>query len=308
MRVLVTGASGFVGRPLVAALAREGYLVRAAVRSSVQAPEGAAESVAMPDMTSPFDAPPLVSGCDAIVHVAGLAHSSPDIPEAAYHAINCEAARQLAMAARAAGCKRFIYVSSVRAQTGPSAAGVLTEHDPPQPTDAYGRSKLAGEIAVAEALRGSGTAHVILRPVLMYGPNPKGNMAKLMRLARGGWPVPIGGLSARRSLLGTENFCSAISHALRSPACVGGTFLLADGPPVTAGEIVALCRQALGRPAGVLSVPVPGAAVLLKRVGKRDLADRLFGDLIVSAQAIRATGWHAPQTTAQGLAGAIKSS
>lgn len=307
MRILVTGVSGFVGRPLVEALAREGNEVRSAVRRSDAAPAASVEVVPMPDMSAPFDAAALVSGCEAVVHVAGLAHSSPSIPEATYHAVNCEAARTLALASKAAGCKRFIYVSSVRAQTGPSAAHELVERDPPQPTDAYGRSKLAGEFAVADALGGSGTAFVILRPVLMYGPNPKGNMATLMRLAQGRWPVPIGGLRARRSVLGLDNFCSAVSHVLHSPACAGGTFLLADGPPVTAAEIVALCRQALGRRPGVLSVPTLGAATLLERSGKGDLAGRLFKDLTVSTAAIRETGWQPPRTTKEGLADAMRS-
>ncbi len=306
MRVLVTGASGFVGRPLVEALAREGYLVRAAVRRPGTAPAAAAEVAAMPDMAAAFDAAELVSGCDAVVHVAGLAHSSPDIPEATYLAVNCEASRRLARAARDSGCRRFVYISSVRAQTGPGADHELTENEPPHPTDAYGRSKLAGEIAVADALRGSDTACVILRPVLMYGPHPKGNMATLMKLARQRWPVPIGGLRARRSILGIGNFCSAVSHVLQTPACDGGTFLLADGPAVTAAEIVALCRKALGRPAGIVTVPAPGAAFVLERAGKRDVAARLFKDLVVSTAAIEATGWKPPFTASEGLGDAMQ--
>lgn len=306
MRVLVTGASGFAGQPLVEALTREGHFVRAAVRNQQTASPAAIEVAVMPDMAASFDASALVAGCESVVHVAGLTHSSPEIPEAAYLSINCEAARTLAMASRAAGCRRFVYVSSVRAQTGPSAFHELTEQHPPKPTDAYGRSKLAGEEAVAEVLRGSDTAFVILRPVLMYGPRPKGNMATLMKLARSRWPLPIGSLCARRSILGIGNFCSAVAHVLRSPACDGGTFLLADSPAVTAADIVALCREALGRPAGVVSLPVPGAAFLLEQAGRGDLAGRLFKDLVVSTSAIEAAGWQAPFSTAEGLAEAMR--
>lgn len=302
MRILVTGASGFAGRPLVDALAREGHGVRAAVRDRCTAPANAGEVVLMPDMRAPFAAAALVSGCEGVVHVAGLAHSSPAIPEAEYMAVNCEAARSLAEASREAGVRRFVYISSVRAQSGPSAPRVLSEADAPEPTDAYGRSKLAGERAVADALAGSATQYVILRPVLMYGQNPKGNMATLLRLAHLPFPLPLGGFSARRSLLGMGNFCSAVSHALAAPRCSGGTYLLADGPPLTAGEIVASFRRALGRPAHIVTVPVSGAASVLRLAGKADLAGRLFGDLVADTAAFRATGWRPPFTTAEGLA------
>lgn len=304
MRVLVTGASGFAGKPLCDWLSADGFEVRAALRDVNSQPR-AAEVVTMPDMSAPFDAARLVSGCDAVVHVAGLAHSSGKIPEATYMAVNCDAARTLAQASREAGVKRFIFISSVRAQSGPSASARLTENDAPQPSDAYGRSKLAGERAVLEVLRGSPTAAVVLRPVLMYGPRPKGNMATLMRLARMPWLLPIGGLKARRSLLGIANFASAVSHALRAEACAGGTFLLADGAPLTVAQTVAAFRKALGRPPGIVALPLSGAGGLLSRAGKRDLAARLFGDLTVSTAAFAKTGWTPPKTTAQGLADAI---
>ena len=132
-------------------------------------------------------------------------------------------------------------------------------------------------------------------------------MATLLRLARMPWPLPLGGLGARRSLLGMGNFCSAAAHALITPQCAGGTYLLADGPPLTVGEIVASFRAALGRPAGILKVPLWGGASALAFAGKGDLAGRLFGDLIADTAAFQATGWRPPYTTAQGLADAVAS-
>jgi UDP-glucose 4-epimerase len=306
MRILVTGASGFAGRPLAVALAGQGHQVRAALRRAPEALPLSCETVPMPDMLQPFDAAPLVSGMDAVVHVAGLAHSSPHIPEADYNAINCDAARSLARGARVAKVSHFVLISSVRAQCGPSAEGTLSESDAPRPTDPYGRSKLAGEHAVAEELAGSGTALVILRPVLMYGPAAKGNMAALVHLARSPWPLPLGALPARRSLLGLANFCSAVAHVLHAPEAARGTFLVADGGALTAGDMIAAMRAGLGRKPGVFALPLPGVRQMLATMGKRDLTERLFGDLMVSTSALLRTGWRPPLTTAQGLAEGVR--
>lgn len=305
MRILVTGATGFAGPAVIAALTAQGHRVRAAVRRNRQPPCCAHDIVEAPGMAQAFDAAPLVAGVDAVVHLAGIAHASSSIPPDVYMAVNCEAARQLAAASREAGVRRFIYVSSVRAQCGPSVRGIVTESDAPAPTDAYGRSKLAGERAVAQALAGSATDHVIMRPVLMYGPRAKGNMAALMRLARSRWPLPLGGLTGRRSILSDDNFGSAVVHVLEAGERAGHTYLVADSKPLTAGEIVALLRAGLERSGAVLRLPLPGAATALRAAGKGDLAQRLFGDLVVSTQALTSTGWQPVESSAQGLARAI---
>lgn len=305
MRVLVTGANGFAGRPLVAYLARAGFRVRAGVRDLASAPAEAAETVLMPDLSAPFICRQLVQDCDAVVHLAGLAHSSADIPQSVYSAVNAYAPQNFARACRDAGVKVFVHVSSVRAQCGAHFRGTLTEACEPRPSDAYGRSKLEGECYVRELLEGSQTACVILRPVLMYGPQAKGNMATLMTLARSRHALPLGGFPGRRSLVGIENFNSAVRHVLTETRCDGQTFLVAEKPPLTVGEIVTVFRKALGQPARVINVPVKGGGRLLSLVGRRDLALRLYNDLVASADALEATGWRPPVSTEEGLAQAI---
>src|SRR5690606_20265708 len=130
-----------------------------------------------------------------------LAHVREDLPDALYTAINVEATRKLARAARAARVKRFVLMSSIRAQVGASHPGIVTEATPAVPTDAYGRSKAAAEAVMAEALEGSATRWTVLRPVLVYGPNVRGNMAALMRLAARPLPLPFGAVRSRRSLV-----------------------------------------------------------------------------------------------------------
>lgn len=307
MRVLVTGASGFCGTPVVKALAHAGHDVIAAVRAGSRAPAYAHETRLLPDLASfGFDAARLVADVDAIVHMAGLAHATAAIADGVYWAVNADAAGVIAQAGRAAGVRHFVFVSSVRAQTGPSAGTILTERDAPMPADAYGRAKLAGEVAVRNAFAGSDVGPVVLRPVLMYGAGAKGNMAALMRLAGSRWPLPLGGLKARRSVLAVENFADAIRHVLGAPQAAGGTYLVADGgPAVSVPDIVAALRAGLGRPPGLVHVPTPGVVRLLALAGGADLSRRLFGDLVISTQALRATGWQPPHKTNEALAAAI---
>ena len=305
-RVLVTGASGFVGAYLVRCLVAQGFAVRGASRSPT--PIFGAEAVLLPDLARDFDAGPLVANIDAVVHLAGIAHATSAIPDAIYHAVNAEASRKLAVAAGEARVRQFILMSSVRAQSGPCAGAVLTEAMDPAPTDAYGRSKLEAERAIAAALEGTHTASVALRPVLIYGPGVKGNMGVLERLARSRLPLPLGGLSAKRSLLSLENLAGAVEYCLRATPIVHGTYLVADANPVSVAEIIANLRAGLGRKPGLVAMPSHPIQMLLRRAGRANAADRLFGNLIVDTAALRLTGWSPQHNTAHALAAWMRDS
>jgi nucleoside-diphosphate-sugar epimerase len=198
--------------------------------------------------------------------------------------------------------KRFVLMSSVRAQTGPTADHVLGEIDAPRPTDAYGRSKLAAEAA----LRASGVPFTILRPALVYGPGVKGNLRALARLAAIPLPLPFGSFANRRSLLARSNLVNAIAFVLENPATQGELYLVADSKPVTLAELLATLRSGLGRRPGLLPVPPGIFASLLKAVGRDDLWNRLGGALVVSSDKLVATGWRAnPDTMAELTAVAV---
>jgi nucleoside-diphosphate-sugar epimerase len=273
-RVLVTGASGFIGAPLVSALAASGMAVEPAA-----------------------DRRWLLDGADAVVHLAGIAHIGSGVPEATYDQVNHVATAALAQRAAAAGVRRFVFMSSLRAQTGPSADHVLTERDEPRPTDAYGRSKLAAEAAV----RAAGVPFTILRPALVHGPNVKGNLASLLRLARLPVPLPFASFTNRRSMVALDNLIAAVRFALESPAALGETFIVADPHPATFAEIVTILRTAMGRRPGLVPLPPALFARALALIGKRELWERLGGNLVADPGKLIAAGWRPVVDTAAGL-------
>jgi len=300
--VLVTGASGFVGRYLVPYLAGAGWRVRAAARNIGAVPAGEDISpVAIPDLASSLDWRPLLAGVSHVVHLAAIAHAAEHIPERAYQDVNAAAVRRLAAAARDAGIRRVVFMSSVRAQSGPSAVSVLDERAPPLPADAYGRTKLLGEQWLAETLAHSATDWVVLRPVLLYGPGVRGNMRTLERLARQPLPLPLGALTGRRSLLGLTSLASAVFHALDSPAAARATFLVAEPGPLTPPQIVAALRRGLGRSAGVFTIPLGPLRTIMRLTGRSTTWERLTGDLLVDTSALERTGWRPLQTAEEGL-------
>ncbi len=294
--IALTGATGFVGRYLLEDLKRRGYCVRVLLRRpGALFPE--MESAVIGDLAVPANLAQAFRGVGYVVHSAGIAHAMSGRPEDDYRTINTEATVALARAAAKAGARRFIFLSSVRAQSGPVASGVLTEDVAAAPTDAYGRSKLAAENALSEL----GLDWAALRPVLVYGPGVKGNLASLFALARKRMPLPFAGFRARRSLVSLENLAEAVHTAMTVPASPNRAFLVCDPGPVSLAEIVAAYRRGLGRSPSLFYVPPALLTAALSVLGKGEMAERLNGSLVADPSALAALGWRPASETAAAL-------
>jgi nucleoside-diphosphate-sugar epimerase len=245
MRILVTGAGGFIGGHLCPALVAAGHELRASVE-----------------------------GCDAVVHLANIAHT--DASAADLHRVNVEGSIAQARSALAAGARRFVYLSSIKAA---------------QPGDAYGRAKSIAEQAL---LRLEGLEGVILRPPLVYGPRVKANFLALMRAIDRGWPLPLASIQNRRSLLYVGNLVDAIVRCLDGLA-QGRVFELSDGAPVSTPELCRALGRSLCRPARLF--PFPSALLRLLPVAARLVESQVADDAAIRA----ALGWRPPFTFEQGL-------
>jgi UDP-glucose 4-epimerase len=297
MLLALTGSTGFIGQHLLRELPKSGYRLRVLLRRPTSLPTNMASAV-IGDIARPQNMAAALQDVDAVIHSAGLAQAMSGVPEDDYRVINTEATINLARAARRAGAKRFIFLSSIRAQCGPAADGVITEDVEPSPTDVYGRSKLAAERGLAEL----DIDWASLRAALVYGPGVTGNMAQLMRLARSPFPLPLAGLRARRSLLAVENLLAAIETLLKTPKPLRRPFIVADPQALTVGEMIAAMRRGLGRRPHVFWLPSALLALSSRAAGRADMYERLSGSLVVDPAALAGIGWTPPLGSETGLA------
>lgn len=288
-RVLVTGADGFAGRHLIPYLARQGYTVIAASRAESTFEQPNVATVRLPDISKLFDWQPILDRCDAVVHLAGIAHKYTG--DDFYDRVNHSATSALALAISRSGAKHLVFISSIAAQSGSYADHELTEDDFPTPNNAYGRSKLAAE----QAIRAAGISFTILRPVVIYGDGEKGNFAAIHRLSHLPVPLPFGALSAQRSVLSIRNFNSAVETALSNPRARGDTFIVSDPKPVTVADIITRYRANLGRSPWLMPVPESWIMAFLKATGGGSLWERIGKPLVAPPTKLLAIGWQPPE-------------
>ena len=308
MRVLVTGANGFVGRILCNHLAQAGCKVRAAIHHGPAA-RGLADAIeTCPglDLTNEKGWSEVLTGIDIVVHLAARAHimhDDTDDPLAEYRRVNTQGALTLARLAAARGVSRFVFMSSVKVNGEMTLDNPFTENDVPLPTDPYAVSKLEAERGLAKIAAGTGLGCVVLRPPLVYGPGVKGNFLRLMMLVRRGIPLPFASLANKRSLLYVGNLVSAIERAATSEIAPGHTYLLSDGADVSTPQLIRLLGKAMGRKPRLMPFR-PGLLLAFgKLAGRLDEMQRLTGSLQVDATRItHELSWQPPFTLEQGIA------
>lgn len=305
-KVLVTGASGFVGSALVEFLHGKGYDVVGTVRSAA----AAQCSILAPELSANSGWREVLVGRDVVVHTAARAHVLTETerdPLAVFREVNTAGTLNLARQAAAAGVRRFVFISSIGVNGLYTREGdCFTEQSPPAPHNDYALSKWEAEQGLLEISRETGLEVVILRPPLVYGPRVKANFLRLIRMVERGFPLPLGAIHNRRSFLYLGNFVDAIRLCVERPEAAGQTFLLDDGEPVSTPELIRALARAMGRPARILAVPIGVLEVAGALVGKREAVARLTGSLLVDSSLIRLRlGWRPPFSMEAGLAATV---
>jgi nucleoside-diphosphate-sugar epimerase len=284
MKILVTGANGFVGSQLSEALAKSGHEVRNTARSLASNSSTTRELIIC-DLESADNLDHLTTGCDAIVHLAGRAHVMSDDPatsESLYVSANVDVTKKLAQSASRTGVKRMILMSSVKVNGESTTINTpFTAQDIPNPQDPYGRSKTQAEQALWEITSTSDLEGVVIRPPLVYGPGVRANFASLIGIVGRGLPLPLGSIQNKRSFVSLDNLVDLISTTVQSPNAAGNTFLVSDGHDLSTPELVRSIASALDQSPKLF--PFPSALLKLAATasGKRGAYDRLCGSLTV---------------------------
>lgn len=304
--LLLTGATGFVGRAVLKHIIQRGLSVKVVVRNPHDNFESQVSRVVVPGLDAETDWKGALEGIKSVIHSAARVHVMNDQsadPLAEFRKVNVEGTFHLARQAAAAGVKRFIFISSIKVNgEGTTPGHPYTAFDAPNPQDPYGISKWEAEEGLRRLAQETGMEVVIIRPVLVYGPGVKANFRSMMNWVNRGVPLPLGAIHNKRSLVSLDNLVDLIVTCIDHPQAANQTFLVSDGEDLSTSEMLRRMAAALGRPARLLPLPatlLEGAAGLL---GKRAVAQRLCGSLQVDISHTRETlGWSPPVSVDEGF-------
>ena len=311
MIVLLTGASGFVGKAILKNAQLRGIQIRPAYRSSssVIGQSGAALVSGLHHST---DWSRALQGIHVVIHTAARAHVMREElldPLAEYRRVNVDGTLNLALQAAAAGVRRFVFISSIKVNGEATTIGApFTAHDPPAPEDAYGLSKAEAEAGLKQVALETGMELTIIRPPLIYGPDVKGNFASLISWIRRSLPLPLASMTQnRRSLVSLDNLVDLILVCIEHPKAADQTFLVSDGEDLSTTELLIKIGIALGKPTRLLWVPSVLFYFMAALFGKKAISQRLLGSLQVDIKkTCELLDWKPPVSVDEGLRRAVE--
>ncbi len=309
-RILVTGATGFVGRHLCKLLASIGHEVVGTTRSNAIGTEvDGYELATIADLGDEIDWGPLLEGTDYVIHLAARVHVMRELEEdplAAFRRVNVGGTERLLRHEHMRDVKRVIFISSVKVHGDETVKKPFSATDTPVPPDPYGVSKLEAENLVEEIGAEVGFETVIIRPPLVYGPGVGGNFARLLRLIDRGIPSPFGLVRNARSLVSVDNLCDLIRECLGNESAAGKRFLVSDNSDLSTPELVRHIAAALGRPSRLLPVPVVLMRIAANLFGRAAEVSRLTGSLQVDIDAtLKTLDWTPPVSVKEGIASTV---